>query len=143
MSDYIPLDECEHQGFYRIRCRNFDYGVFNERTKGFVGIREKFGSTYLFTEYHWDTGAPFGTVTPIELLERCPVKDLRESFILCDQHKMPIIHVEGDEPPLIAQRVHFDGTPLADDEKSFSYDNKVLYNWIESSIHRYENQIAK
>ena len=27
---------------------------------GFIGIREKFGSKYLFMEYHYETGAPFG-----------------------------------------------------------------------------------
>jgi hypothetical protein len=40
-------------------------GVFNGVT-GFIGIREKFNHEYLFTEYHYDTGAPYGTVHSVE-----------------------------------------------------------------------------
>ena len=77
--EYIPLEECKHGFGYRIHSRNLSYGVFNEKTKGFVGVREKFGCEYLFTEYHYDTGAPFGTVTPKSLDEECPIEDLSES----------------------------------------------------------------
>jgi len=76
----ISLTECRHGGFYRISARNFSFGVFNENTKGFIGIREKFGIEYLFTEYHWDTGEPFGTVHVEEFLEMCPIDDLSESI---------------------------------------------------------------
>jgi len=57
----IPIKECIKGRVYKIRCRNLRYGVYNG-DGGFIGIRTKFGSRYLFTEYHWDTGAPFGTV---------------------------------------------------------------------------------
>jgi hypothetical protein len=33
---------------------------------------EKFGEVYLFDEYHWDTGEPFGTAVPKKELERAP-----------------------------------------------------------------------
>jgi hypothetical protein len=75
---HIPLEKCKHGHLYRIHSRNLELGVFNERTKGFVGIREKFWKLYLFTEYHADTGAPFGTVHPLEEIEECPVKNVRE-----------------------------------------------------------------
>jgi hypothetical protein len=75
----IPLTECKHGYLYRISSRNLAFGVFNENSQGFVGIREKFGNRYLFTEFHWDTGAPFGTVHPKELLEECPITDLASS----------------------------------------------------------------
>lgn len=39
---------------------------------GFIGIRLKFGSKYLFTEYHWDQGPPYGTVQPKEDLGLIP-----------------------------------------------------------------------
>lgn len=74
----IPLEECKHGWLYRIDARNFSFGVFNEDSKGFIGVRYKFGHEYLFTEFHWDTGAPFGTVCPQECLEECPIKDLSE-----------------------------------------------------------------
>lgn len=72
----IPLEDCKHAYLYRISARNFSLGVFDAEVKGFVGIREKFGTRYLFTEYHYDTGAPFGTVFPQEELGPCPIQDL-------------------------------------------------------------------
>ena len=81
-TNMIPLSECKHGYLYKIVCRKLSIGVFNEKTNGFVGIREKFGDEYLFTEYHWDTGAPFGTVQPSRLIEQCPVEDLSESHLV-------------------------------------------------------------
>jgi hypothetical protein len=68
----IPLEECKHGGLYRISSRNLSLGVYDERHHGFTGIREKFGEFFLDTEFHWDTGAPFGTAHPKELLEMVP-----------------------------------------------------------------------
>ncbi|MFA5419826.1 MAG: hypothetical protein WC341_15340 [Bacteroidales bacterium] len=72
MATRIPLSECKHGGLYRIFSRNLSFGVFNQHNSGFIGIREKFGNYYLFTEFHYDTGAPFGTVSPTEYLEDYP-----------------------------------------------------------------------
>jgi hypothetical protein len=63
---YIPLTDCVDRRLYRIQSRNLTVGVYRADVRGFVGIRTKFGSRYLFTEYHWDTGEPFGTVKPVE-----------------------------------------------------------------------------
>lgn len=65
MQDYLTIEECKHGHLYKINSRNLKWGVFNASVKGFIGIREKFGRRYLFTEFHWDTGPPFGTVKPI------------------------------------------------------------------------------
>lgn len=46
---------------YQIRSRNLVAGIWQERSKSFLGIREKFGHRYLFAEYHFNVGAPFGT----------------------------------------------------------------------------------
>lgn len=70
--ELIPIDQCKHRGVYRIDCRNLGIGVYDEETKGFTGIRSKFGSKYLFEEYHWDTGAPHGTVDGTEYLHQLP-----------------------------------------------------------------------
>jgi len=56
---------------YRIRSRNLPYGVY-DGNGGFIGIREKFGSLYLFTEYDYDTGPPYGTVIVVEDLGSIP-----------------------------------------------------------------------
>lgn len=61
----IKLAECKPRTVYRLNSRNLEIGVFNG-SEGFIGIREKFDRRYLFTEYHHDTGAPFGTATPLE-----------------------------------------------------------------------------
>ena len=63
MSDYIRLDACLPGHVYKIMSRNLGHGVY-DGLGGFIGIREKFGDRYLFTEYHWDKGPPYGTVHP-------------------------------------------------------------------------------
>lgn len=69
--EYLSIEQCEHNNLYRINGRNFSLGIYNKKEQGFVGIREKFGTEYLDLEYHWDTGPPYGTVKPIEFLEKC------------------------------------------------------------------------
>ena len=76
--DYIPIKDCVHGGLYLIRARNFDYGVYNEENKSFIGIRYKFGETFLFAEDHWDIGEPYGTVKPKEFIKQCPLKEINE-----------------------------------------------------------------
>lgn len=66
---FIPLDQCEDGAVYRIHSRNLAVGVFVKERGGFIGIRTKWGQRFLFCEYHWDTGAPHGTVKPLEKLE--------------------------------------------------------------------------
>lgn len=56
---------------YKIRSRNLSSGVYDGKG-GFTGIRQKFGSRYLFTEYDWDNGPPFGTVVVKEDLGPVP-----------------------------------------------------------------------
>jgi len=68
----IPKSECKHGYLYRIHSRNLAFGVFNEPTGGFIGLRTKFGSIYAFEEFHWDNGEPYGTVQPQEELEKLP-----------------------------------------------------------------------
>ncbi len=77
---YISLSDCKHGWLYEIMSRNLTMGVFRKDRNGFVGIREKLGDVYLFVENHWDTGAPFGTVKPLKLVEQCPIKKLDEFF---------------------------------------------------------------
>lgn len=77
---WIKLEDCKHGGLYKIHARNFSLGVFDEKQQGFVGIREKFGDEYLFVEYHWDTGAPYGTVKPNEFIKMCSIKNLNTSI---------------------------------------------------------------
>jgi hypothetical protein len=59
--ELTPLKECVKGRVYRLRCRNLRVGVFDGKD-GFIGIRVKFSQRFLFTEYHWEQGPPFGTV---------------------------------------------------------------------------------
>jgi hypothetical protein len=94
----ISLSECQDRHIYRIGSRNLMIGVFRKATNGFIGIREKFGDLYLFEEYHWDCGAPYGTVNPIEVIGVLPDEiEVTE--------RMPTID------SLTRRRVEFDRTP--------------------------------
>lgn len=62
----IALADCQVGGVYRLRSRNLAFGIFDGK-RGFVGIRTKFYSRFLDTEYHVDA-PPFNTATPIELV---------------------------------------------------------------------------
>lgn len=65
MMKYIELDECIHGHLYKLHCRNLSIGIFNYKNSCFVGIRRKFIDEFLDIEYHYDTGAPYGTAKPI------------------------------------------------------------------------------
>lgn len=70
--EYLPIDQMKSGHLYRIGARNASYGIWVEEEKGFIISRHKFTANYLFVEYHWDTGAPHGTVKPWEDLGRTP-----------------------------------------------------------------------
>ena len=84
--NYIPLKECKHGYLYRIDSRNLTYGVYNKPKKGFAGIRTKFSERFVFTEYHWDTGEPFGTVKPIKCIEKCLIENLNDWIEIDRKH---------------------------------------------------------
>lgn len=69
---WIPLETCKNGWVYYIHARNGKVGIFEKKEKGFRISRHKFSSNFLFVEYHWDTGIPFGTVKPITELEKAP-----------------------------------------------------------------------
>lgn len=70
----LPISECVPGHVYRVRARSFQapYAVYTDASgvegfeAGFIGIRTKFGSTYLWCEHHWDQGPPWGTASPVE-----------------------------------------------------------------------------
>jgi hypothetical protein len=48
-------------GLYRVHARNFDLAIY-DGAGGFIGVRNKLGQLYLFTERDSDEGPPHGTV---------------------------------------------------------------------------------
>lgn len=135
MAEIPPMEELEHGRAYRISCRNLVYGVWDATTKGFVGIREKLGREYLFTEYHYDYDANLGTVWRAEPDELCPLGDLSEGEFstLCFFHQRevewrPDDPSKGETP---GWRYHSDdGSPLESDDFPRYKPNQELFDWL-------------
>lgn len=129
----ISLKDCKHGYTYRIRSRNLTAGVFDAQKKGFVGIREKFNHLYLFTEFHHDTGAPYGTVAPQEEIEKCPLEDIRESLgtfcTVCDRESD---FRETNPEKHTGEWFHMDDkTVLCKDGHPRGKQNDKLYKYLE------------
>ena len=122
----IALSDCHHGRLYRINARRIGLGLFVEARRGFIGIREKWDRRYLFLEYHWDTGEPFGTVCPIALLEDTPPGGvpLVEQFAFCEECKGPL-HRRED-----GWMVHSIAGSCAEQSPLFVL-NQELFNWME------------
>lgn len=72
LQNEIPMNDCNHGYLYKISARNSSIGIWNKYRKVFIIPRFKFGSHYLFEEFHWDCGPPFGTAIALEELMECP-----------------------------------------------------------------------
>lgn len=78
-------------GIYLVHSRNLVAGAYRPSTKGFIGIRTKFDSRYLFEEYHKGSGAPHGTVWPIAYMGQVPDGVLvREHMYPSSEEKFPL-----------------------------------------------------
>lgn len=136
----LPLDECKDRFFYRIHSRNLDFGVFKMADKGFVGIREKFGLHYLFTEYHFDIGPPHGTVKPYEELEQLPDDmSLEETLGTIDLGtKRPVAF---DKPVKEGGRGWYftDTNESSQEIIPASVENKKLFNWLKEKEKQYKS----
>lgn len=136
----ILLDECKNRILYRIHSRNLVLGVFNISTKGFVGIREKFGHYFLFEEYHYDTGAPFGTVHPKEELELMP-EDMILEKCLGTVDKKTGRSVAFDKPVSQGGRgwYYIDTDNASDEIDPVTIPNNELFNWLKEKEKQYKS----
>ncbi len=67
-SEFVPLEACQAETVYWVRSRSIgSIAICKESPDGLVfeGLREKLGSYMLFSEYHDDTGPPYGTLYPL------------------------------------------------------------------------------
>lgn len=132
MRNYIPLEKCEDRYLYRIRSRNLSFGVFNKSCNGFIGIREKFGSRFLFTEFHYDTGRPYGTVAPDEKLIKLPDDiELKENLYTIDSVSKRL--VKFDKPVFQGGKGwYFVDTGESNDDIYPTYIiNRELFKWLD------------
>lgn len=154
MFGYLSLEACRDRHLYRIRSRNLDFGVYRADRKGFLGLREKFGDVYPFTEYHYDTGAPCGTVKPVEeLSEVLPdVILLNEGFFGCKLCRKParaipgeVVYKPGDTPVKVPchHEEHVEPTDCpASSSSHFSvyWQNEDLVKWLKTMEKKYSNE---
>lgn len=68
---WLPLDQCEDRGVYKLWARNLRVGVYNAKRKGFIGIRNKWGERFLDMEFHWDHDY-YPTAKPLEKIGMLP-----------------------------------------------------------------------
>lgn len=141
-AEYMRNGECVVGRTYAIWSRNLQFGVFRGHADGgFVGIREKFGSEYLFTEYHYDVGMAFGTVEPWVDLEECPIKDLRENLESVCQHGRLVEWRQEHPTEHEGWWYHKDdGSRLPDgykDDPHFAPMNQVLFDYLDDVRKRY------
>jgi hypothetical protein len=81
-TSYIRIEDLKNGYSYKIYARNAYVGVWKESDKGFIISRYKTSpDPYIFIEYHWDINEFYGTVKPIELIEKCPF-DFNDKKIL-------------------------------------------------------------
>jgi hypothetical protein len=73
----IPSSEVRIGDVYLIHARNGGVGVAmrDDGALGYQLHREKFGEHFLFVEYDWDEGEPYGTAIPLRALPGSPPED--------------------------------------------------------------------
>ena len=101
--EYLSIEECKPGFLYEIRGRNGSVGIYRvipqdeARRQQFCHVfdlsRHKFGSNYVFGEYHYDDGEPYGTVFPLRELEQVPPEVLTGS----EAHKLKYLNEWEDK----------------------------------------------
>ena len=71
IKEWIKIEDLKSGYLYKIAARNASYGIWIPQRKSFAISRIKFGSNYIFEEYHWDCPA-FATAKPLEEIEKSP-----------------------------------------------------------------------
>jgi hypothetical protein len=160
---WIPIEDCVKGHLYYIDSRNLELGVFDGTDKnGFIGVRTKFSSVYLFTENHWDNGRPFGTVKPYmdlgHIPEGIPVRQAYENswdVTSRDENNYPtgwreILRrdlKEGEEPHG-ARKGFVDewadtGERTPDDVHGYYRENKELFEFLKAYKMSPENEAKR
>jgi len=67
----IKIEDCQHGKLYKLSARNIKIGVWNDKSKSFIGIRTKFGNKFLDDENHYDD-LKFATASPLEIIGELP-----------------------------------------------------------------------
>lgn len=129
----MTMDQMENRRVYWLQSRNLRVGVWNLATQGFIGVRHKFGDTYLFTEYHYDSSPTIGTAMPLEGVDDLWIPDgvlLNERLpgSWCGEQLDREVRFQGDLPAGDRWRHVDDGTTC---RESRVLDNQELLDILQ------------
>jgi len=139
-ADKMTIADMVPRRLYRIDSRNLSCGVWNPKNNGFIGIRTKFGSRFLATEYR----PPFGTASPKEDLGL----DIPEGMLLREHLPGSWSNVDGeqdrevefktDDPTKQSEPGHtgkwfYKGTDDEAPNGGCLNQNKALFDWLEAN----------
>jgi len=101
VKEYIKIKDLKDGYLYEIIARNAKYGIWREVSKGFLISRIKFGSNYIFEEYHYDFSNFFGTAQPVKEIEQSPFQVSKNDFENSDKQYQQLMieylnKLEGD-----------------------------------------------
>jgi len=71
LADHLKINELKDGYLYSIDARNAGFGIWNSKKESFIISRFKFGTNFIFEEYHVDCPA-FATAMPLKELEKSP-----------------------------------------------------------------------
>jgi hypothetical protein len=132
----LTRDQLVDRHVYRLTARNFFLGAWDAAYGGFLGIREKFGHRYVFTEYFSEPDRSSGTAhawtdTGVVVPEEIELKEYLGSQ--CSEHSRPVKFVENE--PGISRRGRWmhadDETALDEDDSPMAISNRALFDFLE------------
>jgi hypothetical protein len=148
----IPRDQCKNRQLYRIHSRNLSFGVFHEENGGFFGLRKKFNYVFVFEEFHWDNGPPYGTVKPLEELpeilpERialatdlgtiCSECRAASSYVKYPEGEREKTYEDGRKMMFSGEWKHLEPTDCRE-VSPMSKSNSVLERWLKRMEKKYK-----
>lgn len=142
---FLPEDELENGHVYEIRSRNLTQGVWVAEQHGFIGIRRKFDSRYLFMEYHHDHDPHVGTVQPVRPLgvvvpEEIPLRERTPGRWcgICDAEAEFV--PDHPDRPVPGRNKHVDRTLDRDHDPHmhvYGKGNPELFDFLDALLIRY------
>ena len=143
MREYIKKENCIKRHIYIIHSRNLIVGLYNEI--GFIGIREKFGHEYLFTEFHTDDGPPFGTVSPKKdigiLPENIPIIESIGTIDYKTKRPVYFDKSEAIENERIGMWKFEDTNEHSKDIKPVNVENEDLFQYLKTIEKKFKKEI--
>lgn len=131
----VPADDLEPGRAYRLKSRNLFVGFWEPERGGFIGVREKFGDRFLFTEYLYKELS--GTALPIEALDlwagEVPLTEYLGIFCqTCDEPVEQVWNENGDRRICVGNRhVVYSDCPAEGTYCAYIKMNEALFDLLD------------